>query len=233
MKRIYILAAIVSILTGISVFYYASYLENAAKSNFQPVVVASVQIQENTMVTSEMLSVKQLPVEAINSLTVRKISDAIGKVAIQLIETNEQILSTKLNEKGKVKGGLEYLVPDGKRAITIAVDDKSGVAGYIKKGNHVDVVASLMIDAITEKGKTKVPASMFSLQNIEVIATGISSASASTDGKPSSYATVTLAVTPEEALRLDYCVSEGKVRLILRPVLDNGINTILPYAPAS
>jgi len=221
LKKIYLIALLFAILTGIAVYNYANFLQKSAQKDLVTVVTAVKRIPENTLVTAEMIELRNLPKEAVNPLAVDKLSVVEGRITNTLIEANEQVLSTRLNEKGVDKGGLTYTVPEGRRAITVEVNDISGVAGYIKKGNRVDIVAYIMFD---KQSKT-----LMLLQNIEVLLT--STASASADPKAVGYKNITLAVTPEEALQLFYAQTNGKLTVVLRPILETGIISGPPYAP--
>lgn len=223
MKKIYLIALIFAILTGIAVYSFAVYVQNSAKKDLVSVVVATKSIPENTMITSNMIEVKKLPAEAVNALAVKINSEAEGRVTNTRIEANEQILSTRLSELGKESSGLGFNLPAGKRAITVEVNDISGVAGAIKKGNRVDVVVSILMGT----GNTKVAKTVLLLQNITVLATN----SSTKDQKTTGYTNITLAVTPQEAIELFYAQTNGKLTVVLRPVLDTEIYSIFPYSP--
>lgn len=227
MKRIYLIAIIVAVITGISVFNYAAYLEHKTKGEMASVVVAVKRIPEYTVITRSMVTVKVISIDAINSLALTKISDVEDKICNVAIEEDEQILRPRLKEKGTDKSGLIYAIPEGKRAITIQVDIASGIAGAVTKGSHVDVAGTVLAGAETQKVATTIMV----LENIEVLLTGIYATEPNKDDKTkvTEYTAVTLAVSPEEALKLSYFITEGKLRVILRPVLDKGITNIPPY----
>jgi pilus assembly protein CpaB len=105
--------------------------------------------------------------------------------------------------------GLSGILDDGKRALTVKVDEVAGVAGFIHPGDHVDVLMDLPI---------KEPADHFSktiLHNISVLTTG-QIWETKGDNKPMVVNTVTLELTPEEAEVLNLASNEGKIRLALR-----------------
>ena len=228
MKKIYLIALLSAVLTGIAVFNYAKYLQNSVQKDNGFVVVALKRIPENTLITEEMVELKKLPKEAINPLSLNNVALAKRKITNAAIEAGEQILTSRLNEKGgNSSGGLAFMIPDGKRAITIEVSDITGVAGFIKKTNHVDVIATQMMDS-TANGKTeKASKSVLLLQDKEVLETNSSSSSKNSSG----YTNITLAVTPEEAVKLFYAQTNGKLTVALRPVLDTTVNNAAPYAP--
>ena len=227
MKRIYLIAIIVAVITGIAVFNYATYLETKTKGETASVIVAVQKIPEYTVVTSSMVAVKTISIDAINSLAVTKLSDVEGKICNVAIEANEQVLRTRLKESGTDKSGIAYAIPEGKRAITIQVDLASGVAGSLTKGSRVDIAATVLAST----GAEKVATTMMVLENVEVMLTGTYTAEQPKDDKvkSSDYTAVTLAVSPEEALKLSYFITEGKLRVLLRSNLDKSVTNTQPY----
>ena len=229
MKRIYLIAMIMAVITAYAVYNFAEALENSSKVKTVSVVTAAETIPENTALTDEMLTVKQLPAEAVSEQAVKNIGDIRGCVAKEPLAKDEQILSSMVSRQGSADGGLAYTVPNGKRAITLQVDEFSGIAGNIAKGNRVDVAATVTTQSTTPHGTDSIPESIIAAENIEVLATGMNNTR--TDDKGSNYTSVTLAVTPDEAVRLNYASTEGKLRLLLRPVLDNKADNAAPYTP--
>jgi len=61
------------------------------------------------------------------------------RVVLSPLEPNEPVLRSKTTGPGQ-RGSLSSLLPDGKRAVTVRVDDVRGVAGFILPGDFVDVV---------------------------------------------------------------------------------------------
>jgi pilus assembly protein CpaB len=117
--------------------------------------------------------------------------------------------------------GLAFVDLKGHRAVTVKLDAVSGVAGFLKPGNHVDVLASFS----TPTGVV----TRTVLQDVEVLALGSELPAAS--GKPANGSekiqareqpNATLAVLPAEAERLVLADSKGQLRLALRAIDDIG-----------
>jgi Flp pilus assembly protein CpaB len=89
-----------------------------------------------------------------------------GRVARQTLFPGEPIFVQKVSGNNSA-GGLTALIPKGKRAVTIAVTEIKGVAGFVKPGDHVDVLSTFEIkrDDQDELKKTKTV-----LQNVLVLA---------------------------------------------------------------
>lgn len=237
MKRIYIIAIVSAVLAGITLFNFLNMVKKEAKVHFDTVIVTATDVEANTIITADMLTTKQVPTEGIHGQAVREANDAIGKIATEKLYRDEQILLPRLKKMGEKTGGmLSYTIPNNMRAITVAVDEISGIAGFIKPGDRVDILGVLTVQ---NGDKSEQTSTMF-LQNIEVLAIGKTlNASANTtdekdkgensgDNASSSYASVTLLTTPEDAVRLNLLTATGAMRIILRGPTDEEITTISP-----
>ncbi len=77
----------------------------------------------------------------------------VGRVALQDMFTGEPIYNKKLAADGAT--GLPAIIPEGYRAVTISISEVIGVAGFIKPGDHVDVMATQSMKVDDKKDKTK------------------------------------------------------------------------------
>jgi pilus assembly protein CpaB len=101
-----------------------------------------------------------------------------------------------------------------KRAMTVKVDEVSGVAGFLSPNDRVDVVVT-----ISPKEASKDLVAKVVLQNLRVLSTG-QKIERLPGEKPMVVPTVTLEVTPEEAERLALSTREGQISLGLRGLKD-------------
>lgn len=109
---------------------------------------------------------------------------------------------------------MTYVVPPGHRAVTVAVNEVAGVAGFITPGNKVDVVLTTPLPGNPNETISKIV-----LQNVPVLATG-QIAQEQKDGKPIVVPTVTLDLTPEDAENLVLAANKGPLQLLLRNYSD-------------
>jgi pilus assembly protein CpaB len=138
------------------------------------------------------------------------------RVARTNVLRDEPILESRLAPKG-TRGGLSAVIADGKRAITVRVNDVVGVAGFALPGNHVDVI----VNTRDERGDKRDRDNMVSkivLERILVLA--IAQEASRDDTKPKVVNAVTLEVTPEEAEKIDLARSVGTLSLVLRNQID-------------
>ncbi len=189
---------------------------------------------DETMFTTEIILNKYVQPQAVTSM------DRIaGMLTIAPISKGEQISLTKLSNL-KTAGVLSEVTPVGKRAITISVDNISALAGMIKAGDYVDVIAMLPDAMITPEGKQVVQTTAISLfQNVLVLAVGQETgaplpaarsryAKEGEQSKRDASPLITLALEPKEANLITYVQEVGKIRLVLRSPADSKIEELKP-----
>lgn len=204
-------------LGGIAAFLIRNFLESHSSSSVSTnptamVVVASKPLAFGTPVTAENVteipwSAKALPEGAFR--TKAEILADGRRVVLSALESNEPILHSKVTGPGQ-RASLSLLVSEGKRAVTVRVDDVRGVAGFILPGDFVDVV---LIEA--EVGIVKRESySDILLQHVRVLA--IDQLASERQEHPTVAKAVTLEVTQDQAQKILLASNIGKLSLILR-----------------
>jgi pilus assembly protein CpaB len=120
----------------------------------------------------------------------------------------EPFLEARLAPKGG-GDGLSAVIPPDRRAMTVKVNEASGVAGFIHPGDNVDVIATMAPREGTSEVRSRIV-----LQQIKVIAVG--EELSAQNAKPIKVPVVTLLVTPEESERLALASSHGELQLTMR-----------------
>lgn len=182
--------------------------DRSADTDQSAVVIAATRIPFGETVRVDDLRMVSLPPEAIPSNSFSSRDDVAGRVAAQTLYPGETILRERVVEN---LGGssLGAVLENGKRAISVRVDDVAGVAGFILPNNRVDVLASRR-----EGGGRNVETETI-LRDINVLAVDQRASPDGEDG-PMLVRAVTLEVTPSEAERVTKAASEGKIQLTLR-----------------
>ncbi len=192
---------------------------DAAKKPETPtvdVVVAAQEIPLGTRLEPGMVKVVPWPENIVpqGALTdPAKTEESVARVTIYKDQplTSSQILTGS-------GGLLPMMIPDGMRAMSVRVDDVTGVSGFITPNSRVDVlVAGQTGDE--ESGRDQ--RSKLVLQNIRVLAIGKSIEQR--EDKPVEVPTVTLLVTPDEAEKLTLAARYEPVRLALRNYGDSTV----------
>ena len=140
-------------------------------------------------------------------------AEAIGRGLIVAVQENEPILDAKLAAKG-AGGGLPVIIDKGMRAVSVAVDQVVGVAGFVTPSTRVDVLLTM-----NDAQGSKEPATRVIMQNVKTLAAG-QSIQQDKDGKPQTVPVITVLVTPEQAETLALAAGQGRIQLALRNMLD-------------
>ena len=140
-------------------------------------------------------------------------AQVIGRGLLSPIEPNEPIMAGKLAAEG-AGGGLAIMIDEGMRAISIAVDQIIGVAGFVLPTSRVDVLLTL-----PNPQQANEPATRIIMQNVRTLAAG-QSIQQDKEGKPLAVPVVTFLVTPEQAETLALASQQGRIQLTLRNTLD-------------
>ena len=132
-----------------------------------------------------------------------------ARAALGPIEVGEPILAAKVTGPGQ-RPTLSALVEDNMRALTIAVDEVFGVAGFVLPGDRVDVMLTRSLKA----GDRSTSQADVLVQNVKVLA--IDQQADQRLDAPSVSSAVTLQVDSEMAQKLALGGSVGRLSLALR-----------------
>lgn len=206
---------ILSVVIGLgAAFFGAGWLSQQTAMASNKVVVAAVDVDLGSRLNPQMLSEVEWPSGSVPSGAFRDIKTLQDRVAKTSIMRGEAILEAKLAPVG-TKGGLSAVIGEGKRAITVKVNEVIGVAGFALPGNYVDVLVNTQQDG---QGADAKQISKIVLEHMLVLA--VAQEASRDDTKPKVVNAVTLEVTPEEAEKLDLARSVGTLSLVLRNQVD-------------
>lgn len=139
-------------------------------------------------------------------------AQVVGRGLLAPIEPNEPIMAGKLAAEG-AGGGLNVMIEEGMRAMTIPVDQVIGVAGFVLPNTRVDVLLTMPTPGSAEQ------ATRILMQNVRTLAAG-QSIQQDKEGKPMPVPVVTFLLTPEQAETLALASQQGRLQLTLRNTLD-------------
>jgi len=179
------------------------------------VVVAKVDLAWGTKLTPEMLQVVNYPAGALPEGYYKNVDDLKDAVLLQNLTTNEVILRSKLASGKDVGAGVAAVTDPMKRAMSVKVDEVIGVSGFIKPGDHVDVMVTIEPDS-----KSQNPVAKMILGNLKVLAAGMQFEKNGNEKDPKPVQVMTLEVDIEEAEKLALASTQGKLRLALRNPLN-------------
>lgn len=219
-------ALICAVLASVLVVRYVRQREEEARRTrmeVQPVVVATSDIPIGTRLNAKLVAIREWPKAGIPQAAVSTPEAVLGRLVKGEIARDEPILDHRLFPKdlSGAPGIMSVIVPSGKRAMAVGVNEVIGVSGFILPKDRVDVIATK-----TGQGTGKPTETI--LRNIEVLAVG---KRLEQEGKQNiEVPTVTMAVTPEQAERLARALQEGKIHIALRSIMDAQV-VDLPTVP--
>jgi pilus assembly protein CpaB len=204
------------VMGGIAAFLTRNWIEShsgayAAGDSAGTIVVAALPLGFGAAVSAD--SVTEIPWIASSlpngAFVVKEDLLKDGRrVVLSPLEKGEPILRSKITGPGQ-RALLSSLLDEGKRAVTLRVDDVRGVAGFILPGDFVDVVL------IAEDGPPRRENySEILLQHLKVLA--VDQLASERQEQPTVAKAVTIEVTPEQAQKLLLATNIGKLSLILR-----------------
>ena len=221
--RALIVLLLALVLAGAAVLAAAIWMGGQSATSSQKVVVALLDINVGDKVTPLMLRTIDWPVGALPPGAFSETKLIEGRITRASISIGEPVLESKLAPVGAT-GGLSAIVADGKRAMTVRVNDVVGVAGFALPGNFVDILVSTQDDRAKLLGGVEQAISKIVLERILVLA--VAQESSRDDNKPKVVNAVTLELTPEQVEKLDLARSVGSLSLVLRNQIDpSPVNT--------
>jgi pilus assembly protein CpaB len=233
-KKIILLTVLFTIITSLAVILY---LENYKKSidyrEYVQVVIARETIPNRSRITRDMLEVVTKDKAYVHPNANGDIKSIAGTIATTRIAKGDEVLKDYIAGPGDIEKGLAFVVPDNMRAITVPVNEVSGLNYMVRPGDMVDVIVTLSIQEELPGGDTRTyDQSNYVLQKVFVLATnsnlGYDNGFVQQEGSAQGKNTVTLAVYPEHALPLALACDYGTIRLLLRSPVDERETSVKP-----
>jgi pilus assembly protein CpaB len=195
----------------------AQWITGQAAGNSNKVAVAMLDVSMGARLTPELINMVDWPANAVPTGAIGDPKALEGRITRSNIQRGEPILENKLAPAGTT-GGLSSVVAEGKRAMTVRVNDVVGVAGFALPGNFVDILVNTQSDSGGDHLVREQPISKIVLERILVLA--IAQEANRDDTKPKVVNAVTLELTPEQVEKLDLARSVGTLSLVLRNQID-------------
>lgn len=210
-----LLMIVASLIAGIlAIVFAARWLNQQSSMMTSKVAVAAINLNLGQQILPEHIKLIDWPEGSVPAGAFSDPNALKDRVVRVNVQRDEPVLESKLASIG-TKGGLSAVIAEGKRAITVRVNDVIGVAGFALPGNYVDVVVNTKDD---RKPKEDQSISKIVLEKILVLAVG--EEAGRDDTKPKVVKAVTLEVTPEQAEAIDLARSVGQLSLVLRNQID-------------
>lgn len=182
--------------------------KKAERSEMRDLVVSTQPLAVGMSIKPPNVKVVKVSSESFPKGAFSKVEEVIDRPVISNILLEEAILEGRLAARGSGLG-LAPVIPVGMRAVTVAVNEVIGLAGFVLPGMRVDV----LVTGTPPGGQGRMTSTV--LQNMLVLSAG-QAMQADARGQPITAPTVTLLVTPDQAETLTLAGTEGRIQLVLR-----------------
>lgn len=211
-----IVALVLGLLAGVIAYSAIKKKEADVRRgwNLVPVVVASQDIPEGTVISFEMISQRSVPEQFVTSSVVKPDSAnyVVNQKVLVPLQAGDPLLWSQF-ETTKAAERLSTKVQKKGRAITIDAKSTTAVGGWIRPNDHVDVIG------VFRDPQTDENVAVTLLQNVIVLATGKITGTTNVNLIPENqreYNNISLLVIPEEAEILVLASELGELTLSLR-----------------
>jgi pilus assembly protein CpaB len=221
-KNQFLILAVAIAMGGGAAYLARSWLQTqmnvaAAYPPVGHIVIAAEPLAYGTALTAENVSevpwfTSKLPEGAF--ATKDELLAAGRRAVLYPLKQGEPVLRSKVTGAGQ-RASLAAVLEEGKRAVTVRVDDVRGVAGFVLPGDFVDIV--MIADEVSNKRQSY---SDILLEHIKVLA--IDQIASEAEDKPTVARAVTLEVTKEQAQKILLATNVGKLSLILSRPIESG-----------
>lgn len=242
-RKLLLLCGLAAILVFMIIYFILSSIFSDKKepqpqaAAMVPVIEASRDIEPQTVITEDMLKAVDVSSNLVPSGALTDKNAVVGKKAGTTILSGDVITARKLSQKA---GGFVGLIPEGMRAVSFSVNDVTGVSGFAKPGDKVDILLvtsregmdritskillkDVLILAVNKSSGTPQPQPQKTDKDGKGLPDGSaprqSSSNTSSIGTPS---VVTVALTPYDAAKLIASTQIGQLQMLLRPTNDDG-----------
>ena len=197
------------------------------------VVVASKPLPAMAIVTADSVTTAKLPMAEAPAGYFSGTEAVVGKPLAAPMVKSQPFTRNCFVAEGTGQD-MAAKMPEGMRAVSLALADHNRLEGLLYPGAVVDVLASFE-SAPDGTGRSPVRVSTPLLQGVQVLAVGAQTVAATEDkSKPSAPAQrlVTLLVDPGQAKALQLASLQGSVTLVMRGPLDQKATEASPMAMA-
>jgi len=202
--------------------------EIAEQAKMARVVVAAQDMAFGTQITSQNIKLVSWPEASVPDGAFRNAADMLkaSRVALRPIQTGEPILASRVSGPDG-RATLSANIPEGKLAFSIPITDSTGVGGFVRPGDVVDVLVTRQIPGEGAEDNDKMADVV--IEAVPVL--GVDQISDENKTDPAVAKTVTLEVDTVGAQKLALARELGVLSLGLRNVAWQGAGprrTVIP-----
>lgn len=222
-RRNFIIIGVAVVLGLVAVYLANSYFSGveaqqervAEEQQLVQVAVATQDLGFGAQLSSDNVRLVNWPAQSVPDGAITDMNQFAGtNVAIRPIARGEPILKARISERAV----LSENIPEDMRAVTIAVDEVTGVAGFVTPGDAVDIIMTRTIPG----GQDDRVASIV-LENVQIVAIDRRASESSTE--PQDLKMATLLVNQQDAQKLAIASASGRLSMALRNVENQDVGS--------
>lgn len=217
------LAMVAAVLAGIVVFSALRSREaqvQMAMAQTEEIVVAARDVQLGEKLELGDVKLVRWSRQSVPQGAFTDPAAAVNSYTRNQLIAGEPLIEKNLVTSDKVPGVMPLIIPPGMRAMSVAVDEVSDIAGFVKPHTRVDVLVAVAGSG-SGNGPENKPFSKIVLQDIEVLAVAQQIDKGKDEAEVAKV--VTLVVTPHQAEKLGLASHEGVLRLAMRNYSDDKV----------
>lgn len=187
------------------------------------VVVMKSSVPAHEEINQAEIELKQFPREQVPSDALRLPAEAVGSIARTELAAGSILKRSDVSPRSAMRG-LTFVIPEGMRAVTVALDPISGVGGFVFPGDRVDILATFNAGREPTLTKTIVQDVEILAMNEQTVRPVVKEPEATNEGGEKAekapatqqVRSATLAVTPHQAQLVVLSSTKGTIHLVLR-----------------
>lgn len=197
------------------------------------VVVAAEDLPAGQLLQSSQLTTADMPEKFLQPYATQAPNELVGLVTLAPMARGEQVLLNKVRRPEAVvsqETTLSGRTPKGKRAVTIALDLLTGVGGFVRAGDKVDILWTIQLPGPHQPAQ---PVTLTLFQDVPVLAigqelTGRGPSRSREESGGGGQLLLTVALTPQETSFLLFAREQGRIQLSLRSKTESGSVQVAP-----
>ncbi len=199
-------------------------------------IVASVDLPAGTVLKMEDLAQMSVYKSSVGGQAVMPddLNTVLGKKMRYSVRRGDPLLWSSVDVPERMRYGLAPAIKTGMRAVSLSIGGEAAVSGLVQPNDKVDILGTFTMPSRSAAGQMETVTLMV-LQDVSILATGTRLAKgeggyqSAFEGRPTSFSSVTLEVTPREAELLVFAQNmKGQLTLTLRNPEDVSFEKDLP-----
>ncbi|RXJ01906.1 Flp pilus assembly protein CpaB [Anaerobacillus alkaliphilus] len=219
-KSIFLLAIIMG---GITTLLFNNYLKNSTAptaaivtENTVEIIVAAEPLKKNERITAEKLEFKTIPESALHPQTLMTKEELEGLFVTADMQTGEAFFSHRVQSEEDEKLFISRKVKPGYRAVSVSVNYVESVSTLTEPEDLVDIIFT---ETIEKEDKEEIVTKLL-FEKVRVLAVGRKMVEPTSPESYSEYSTVTLELTPADAIKIVNVSERGSIHLMLNSRID-------------